>query len=72
MVPRPLQLLPSEADMLEVLGSFSPDEWLPLAEVILGTSLVEADEHDFLQPRMEDHVRALSKALQSRVSENRD
>ena len=64
--------LPSEADVLEVFGSFSPDEWLPLAEVILETCLVEADEHGFLQPRMEDHVRALSKALQSRDSEKRD
>jgi hypothetical protein len=55
--------LPSEADVMEVLRSFSPEEWLPLAELIVDRNLVESSEADFLSPRLKAHVGALSAIL---------
>jgi len=56
--------LPSEVDVMEVLRSFSPEEWLPLAEVILEGTLVESNEAGFLAPRLKAHVEALTAILQ--------
>ena len=55
--------LPRTSEVMAVLRSFSPVEWLPLAFLVLEHGLVEADESEFIQPRLEEHVSSLYKVL---------
>ncbi len=56
--------LPGAGDVLEVLRSFSPEEWQPLSEIIVGDGMVEAEEQDLLRARMESHIAELCAALE--------
>ncbi len=51
--------LPTASTVLDVLRSFTPEEWFSLADLILVDGLTEAGEIEFIQPRLEDHVTSL-------------
>jgi len=55
--------LPRKAEVMAVLRSFAPEEWLPLASLALEHGLVEADESEFIQLRLEEHATSLHKIL---------
>jgi hypothetical protein len=55
--------LPSASDILALLRGFSADELSPLAEIVVENGLLEADEIDFLNSRIEEHVLSLYKSL---------
>ena len=59
--------LPSSSEVLSVLRSFSPQEWLPLAQLVMEDGLVEADEIKFLNPRLRDHIAAVTQAVNEEV-----
>jgi hypothetical protein len=56
-------ILPSSADVMEALRSFTPDEWHGLAEVVIEDCQVESDESSFIHCRLDDHLRALQSVL---------
>jgi len=60
--------LPSSSEVLEVLRSFNAQEWLPLARLVVEDGLVEADEIEFLEPRLKDHVAAITEAVHEDIS----
>jgi hypothetical protein len=55
--------LPRTSEVMAVLRSFTPEEWLPLASLVLDHGLVEADESEFIELRLEEHVISLHKML---------
>jgi hypothetical protein len=55
--------LPETSAVLEVLRSFTPEEWIPLADLLLADGLTEAEESGFIQTRLEHHVNSLWKAV---------
>ena len=55
--------LPSRRDLRNVLRSFTQDEWLQLAEMVLEDGLVEAGELDFMKPLLADHAAELTAAI---------
>jgi hypothetical protein len=57
--------LPAAPQVLEVLRSFTHEEWLPFAGLVLDDGLVEADEFQFIQPRLEEHVVSLCEVLKA-------
>lgn len=60
--------LPPSNEVLNVLRSFNPQEWLPLAQLVMEDGLVEADEVEFLLPRLKDHVAALTKVVKHEIA----
>ncbi|ABK19702.1 hypothetical protein Sfum_4036 [Syntrophobacter fumaroxidans MPOB] len=58
-----LPQLPSAKEVMSVLRSFSEDEWLALAEIVLPQAMVEKEEIAFLEERLGTHVTELSSAL---------
>jgi hypothetical protein len=55
--------LPRAPQVLEVLRSFTPEEWSSLADLVLVDGLVEADEMQFIQLRLEEHAVSLCEVL---------
>ena len=55
--------VPSSGEMLEVLRSFTSEDWLALTEIVLEDGAVEEDEIPFLLPRMREHASSLAAAL---------
>jgi hypothetical protein len=55
--------LPAASAVLDVLRSFTPEEWLSLADLILADGLSEAEEAGFIQLRLEDHVTSLWRVI---------
>jgi hypothetical protein len=55
--------LPRAPDVLEMLRSFTCEEWSSLADLVLIDGLVEADEIQFIQPFLEEHLVSLSEVL---------
>ncbi|MFP5212633.1 MAG: hypothetical protein ACLGPL_04570, partial [Acidobacteriota bacterium] len=55
--------LPSSEEILDLLRHLGAEEWLSMAEPILEIGAVEADEPDFLRPRLRDHAEELADAL---------
>ena len=55
--------LPRTSEVMAVLRSFTPEEWLPLASLVLDHGLVETDESEFIEPRLEEHATSLHKIL---------
>ena len=44
-------------------GVLLPEEWLFLSDLVLEDGLTEAEEVQFLQPRLEEHMVSLFKVL---------
>lgn len=63
--------LPSEEQVRDVLRSFNASEWLPVAEAVMESGLVEADEIEFLRPHLKDHVASLVAMLREEISDVR-
>ena len=61
--------LPRASQVLEVLRSFTPEEWFSLADLILVDGLVEADEMEFIQLRLGEHVVSLCEVLRDHVDD---
>jgi hypothetical protein len=57
------EALPSAEEILGLVGSLSVEELLALSELVVENGLVEADEFEYLRPRMEEHVHALQAAF---------
>ena len=55
--------LPRSSEVWGVLRSFAREEWLSLAELVLVDGLLEEDETEFIQPRLEEHVTSLCRVL---------
>ena len=55
--------LPRRSEVLAVLRSFTAEEWLSLVLPVLEDGLEEADELEFIQPRLEEHVHSLFRAV---------
>jgi hypothetical protein len=55
--------LPRRAEVIAVLRSFTAEEWLSLVFPVLEDGLEEADELEFIQPRLEEHVHSLFRAV---------
>jgi hypothetical protein len=55
--------LPPAPAVVGVLRSFSPEEWLSLADVVLADGLTEVEEAGFLQPRLQEHVTSLWRVI---------
>jgi hypothetical protein len=55
--------LPKALEVLEVLRSFTPEEWSSLGDLVLVDGLVEADEIKFFQLRLEEHAVSLCEVL---------
>jgi len=51
--------LPQASELRDVLRSFAPEEWLFLSDLVLADGLMEAEELEFLQPRLEEHMTSL-------------
>ncbi len=56
--------LPSVSDLIGLLRSFSLEEWLSLAELVIQDAVVEEDELPFVQSHLEDHTTCFHEALQ--------
>ena len=46
-----------------VLRSFTADEWLAFAPLVLHDGFAEAEELQFMQARLEEHAASLTQAL---------
>jgi len=55
--------LPRAPQVLEMLRSFTPEEWSSLADLVLVDGLVETDEMEFIQLQLGAHVVSLWKVL---------
>ena len=55
--------LPRRSGVMAVLRSFTAEEWLSLVFPVLEHGLEEADELEFIQPRLEEHVHSLFRAV---------
>jgi hypothetical protein len=55
--------LPRRSGVIAVLRSFTAEEWLSLVLPVLEDGLEEADELEFFQPRLKEHVHSLFKAV---------
>jgi hypothetical protein len=62
-------VLPKASLVLEVLRSFTPEEWFSLADLVLVDGLVEADEKEFIQLCLEEHMISLCKVLREHVDD---
>jgi len=60
--------LPSSNEVLNVLRSFNRQEWLPLAQLVMEDGLVEADEVEFLAPRLKDHVATVTEIVNEHIT----
>jgi hypothetical protein len=60
--------LPSTEDVLLLFSSFTPEEWLPLAELVLQNGLVEEDELHFLPPQLDEHIISLTRFLREEAA----
>jgi len=55
--------LPRVSEVAEVLRSFTADEWLAFAHLVLHDGFAEAEELEFMQARLEEHAASLTQAL---------
>jgi hypothetical protein len=55
--------LPQASALLDVFTSFTLEEWLLLSDLVLVDGLTEAEELEFLQPRLEEHLTGLCEVL---------
>jgi len=55
--------LPQASELLDVLRSFTLEEWLLLSDLVLVDGVTEAKEEKFLQPRLEEHLTRLCEVL---------
>jgi len=56
-------IFPKLSELLDVLRSFTLEEWLLLSDLVLVDGLTEAEEEKFLQPRLEEHLTRLCEVL---------
>jgi hypothetical protein len=61
--------LPRASEVLEVLGSFTPEEWFSLADLVLVDGLVEAEEMEFIRLRLGEHVVSLCEVLREHADD---
>ncbi len=61
--------LPSSRNVLEVLGSFDPDEWMAVGEMALEQGVVEQEEIPFLRMCLREHLKDLVTTIQRTKSE---
>jgi hypothetical protein len=55
--------LPKASEVLDVLRSFTPEEWLFLSAPVLADGLTEAEELEYFQPCLEEHMTSLWRVL---------
>lgn len=59
--------LPRASEVAEVLRSFTADEWLAFAPLVLHDGFEEAEELEFMEARLEEHAAWLTQALRADV-----